>query len=89
MYYRLILYYYTHCTFEQMGVQAICTDEQVFRIAEQIDTKKGASLPPTKINYTTTEHSSVYKSPLRRQIVYFVYHHQRPFYRMSAMQHSC
>ena len=46
MYYCLILYSYTHCTFEQMGVQAICTDEQVFRIAEQIDTKKGASLPP-------------------------------------------
>lgn len=49
MYYCLILYSYTHCTFEQMGVQAICTDEQVFRIAEQIDTKKGASLPPTKL----------------------------------------
>ena len=46
MYYCLILYSYTHCTFEQMGVQAICTDEQVFRIAEQIYTKKGASLPP-------------------------------------------
>ena len=90
MYYCLILYSYTHCTFEQMGVQAICTYEQVFRIAEQIDTKKGSiAAPPTKINYTTTEHSSVYRSPLQRQIVYFVYHHQRPFYRMSAMLHSC
>ena len=46
MYYCLILYSYTHCTFEQMGVQAICTDEQVFRIAEQIDTKKGSIAAP-------------------------------------------
>ena len=46
MYYCLILYSYTHCTFEQMGVQAICTDEQVFRMAEQIDTKKGSIAAP-------------------------------------------
>ena len=46
MYYRLILYYYTHCTFEQMGVQAICSDEHRFCSAEQMGTKKGASLLP-------------------------------------------
>ena len=27
MYYCLILYSYTHCTFQQMGVQAICSKE--------------------------------------------------------------
>ena len=52
MYYCLILYSYTHCTFEQMGVQAICTDEQVFRIAEQIDTKKGSIAAPPQLKLT-------------------------------------
>ncbi len=48
MYYRIILYYYTHCTFEQMGVQAICTAEQSFRMVEQIGIKKGVSLLPNQ-----------------------------------------
>lgn len=52
MYYCLILYSYTHCTFEQMGVQAICTDEQVFRIAEQIDTKKREHRCPPQLKLT-------------------------------------
>lgn len=46
MYYRLKLYYYTHCTFEQMGAQAICSDEHIFCSAEQMGIKKGASLLP-------------------------------------------
>lgn len=46
MYYRLILYSYTHCTFEQMGVQAICSDEHISCSAEQMGIKKGASLLP-------------------------------------------
>ena len=50
MYYRLILYYYTHCTFEQMGVQAICSDEHRFCSAEQMAQKREHRCSRTSID---------------------------------------
>ena len=36
MYTCITLYYYTHCTFEQMGVHAICSKEYKACCIEQI-----------------------------------------------------